>query len=329
MKGLDYTAPSPNQENKFTFNGQTEKETKLNLHWHETAFRGYDPQLGRFHQIDPLAEASSNLTSFHFASNNPIASNDPMGLCDGCNTWEDVYNTALKDPSKLKAGTYVNSGDGGFAHFDSDTKILEPTVVEAKNDGSFNHAEGNTNKNWLNDRIYAGESSKNSNVLQATLLDGKPMSMYEKVAVPHGLASTLVGMAEAWARYDIQEYTKTLESKNTKTAMKKLKRLPKTHSLGNLGGVAKFLGVFGFAMNAAKVIEKLAKGEAMTNADAFDLVVTGGLAIATFSNPVVIGAIGLYGLGDAVGLWNPIKTALGGDNELYKLDKETLQLLRE
>jgi hypothetical protein len=132
-------------------------------------------------------------------------------------------------------------------------------------------------------------------------------------------------MAEAWARYDIQAYTKTLESKNTKTAKKKLKRLPKTHSLGNLGGVARFLGVSGFVINATKVGEKLANGEAMTNADAFDLVIAVTLTAVTFSNPVAIGAIGLYGLGDAVGLWNPIKTALGGDNELYRLDSEILK----
>jgi RHS repeat-associated protein len=80
MKGLDYTAPSPNKENKFTFNGQTEKETKLNLNWHETAFRGYDPQLGRFHQIDPLADLFTGINPYQFGYNNPVLFNDPTGL---------------------------------------------------------------------------------------------------------------------------------------------------------------------------------------------------------------------------------------------------------
>jgi RHS repeat-associated protein len=80
MKGLDYTAPSPNVENKFTFNGQTEKETKLNLNWHETAFRSYDPQLGRFHQIDPLADLFTGINPYQFGYNNPIRFNDPLGL---------------------------------------------------------------------------------------------------------------------------------------------------------------------------------------------------------------------------------------------------------
>ncbi|SFF51945.1 RHS repeat-associated core domain-containing protein [Thermoflexibacter ruber] len=80
MKGLDYTAPNPNTENKFTFNGQTEKETKLNLHWHETAFRSYDPQVGRFHQIDPLADLFTGINPYQFGYNNPIAFNDLSGL---------------------------------------------------------------------------------------------------------------------------------------------------------------------------------------------------------------------------------------------------------
>ncbi|WP_177217513.1 RHS repeat domain-containing protein [Thermoflexibacter ruber] len=79
MKGLDYVQ-TVNQENKFTFNGQTEKETKLNLHWHETAFRSYDPQLGRFHQIDPLADLFTGINPYQFGYNNPVMFNDPTGL---------------------------------------------------------------------------------------------------------------------------------------------------------------------------------------------------------------------------------------------------------
>ncbi|WP_091549600.1 RHS repeat-associated core domain-containing protein [Thermoflexibacter ruber] len=79
MKGFDYVQ-NVNQGNKFTFNGQTEKETKLNLHWHETAFRSYDPQLGRFHQIDPLADLFIGINPYQFGYNNPIMFNDPTGL---------------------------------------------------------------------------------------------------------------------------------------------------------------------------------------------------------------------------------------------------------
>jgi RHS repeat-associated protein len=80
MKGLDYVAPSPNVENKFTFNGQTEKEISLGLNWFETVYRSYDPQLGRFTQIDPLADYFTSNTTYDYAFGNPIMFNDPFGL---------------------------------------------------------------------------------------------------------------------------------------------------------------------------------------------------------------------------------------------------------
>jgi len=42
--------------------------------------RMYDPQLGRFGQIDELAEASWEESPYSFAHNNPILFNDPLGL---------------------------------------------------------------------------------------------------------------------------------------------------------------------------------------------------------------------------------------------------------
>jgi RHS repeat-associated protein len=48
--------------------------------WYETFFRGYDPALGRFLQVDPLATKYSGVTPYQYAFNNPILWNDPTGL---------------------------------------------------------------------------------------------------------------------------------------------------------------------------------------------------------------------------------------------------------
>ncbi|SFF60414.1 RHS repeat-associated core domain-containing protein [Thermoflexibacter ruber] len=111
MKGLDYTAPSLNTEDKFTFNGQTEKETKLNLHWHETAFRSYDPQVGRFHQIDPLADLFTGINPYQFGYNNPVMFNDPTGLaneggkCENCTDDPNAGKIKKKKSSSSSGGT--------------------------------------------------------------------------------------------------------------------------------------------------------------------------------------------------------------------------------
>jgi hypothetical protein len=42
----------------------------------------YDPQLGRFGQVDPLADATPYYSPYSFGSNNPISHVDPFGLTD-------------------------------------------------------------------------------------------------------------------------------------------------------------------------------------------------------------------------------------------------------
>ena len=48
--------------------------------------RTYDQQIGRFIQIDPLAEEAGQdaLTPYHFSGNNPSTFNDPDGKCPWC-----------------------------------------------------------------------------------------------------------------------------------------------------------------------------------------------------------------------------------------------------
>ncbi len=81
MKGLDYTAPSPNRENKFQFNGK-EKQPELSLNWIDYGARNYDAQIGRWHSIDGMAEKYISYTPYVYVRNNPISRYDPNGLWD-------------------------------------------------------------------------------------------------------------------------------------------------------------------------------------------------------------------------------------------------------
>ncbi len=50
------------------------------LNWYDYGFRNYDPQIGRYTQLDPLTWDYPELTNYQYASNDPILNIDLDGL---------------------------------------------------------------------------------------------------------------------------------------------------------------------------------------------------------------------------------------------------------
>jgi RHS repeat-associated protein len=67
-------------ENNRKFNDGTELNNNFDISLYETDFRSYDPQIGRFVQIDELADYDYRTSPYTYANNNPILINDPLGL---------------------------------------------------------------------------------------------------------------------------------------------------------------------------------------------------------------------------------------------------------
>ncbi len=86
MQGISDKALKTNYaENKYRYNQGTELQNKefsdgTGLELYETSFRSFDPQLGRFGQIDPLSDRTNYMSAYQYAGNNPVNSNDPTGL---------------------------------------------------------------------------------------------------------------------------------------------------------------------------------------------------------------------------------------------------------
>jgi RHS repeat-associated protein len=117
----DYT------ENKYRFNGGSELANNefsdgSGLEMYETQFRGYDPQIGRFSQIDPIAPIFDSWSPYQFAYDNPISYLDPFGAdalvpagpCVACNfpSIDPNSSTVVVVPPVGGQNSNDNSGGG-------------------------------------------------------------------------------------------------------------------------------------------------------------------------------------------------------------------------
>jgi RHS repeat-associated protein len=74
------------------------------LNWYDYGFRNYDPQIGRFPQLDPLTDDYPELTNYQFAGDDPIANVD----VDGLEAWNILQPVIVTGHATKAAAAAIN-----------------------------------------------------------------------------------------------------------------------------------------------------------------------------------------------------------------------------
>lgn len=112
----------------------------------DIGFRQYDPALGRFHAVDPLAELQSDNSTYHYANNNPVNKTDVLGLeADESDLRPELGRRKPKKPRVEVQGRSVRVHQKFFAKRDRSNR-------------NNAHASGNSNrKNNNNSQTSTGK----------------------------------------------------------------------------------------------------------------------------------------------------------------------------
>ncbi len=109
------------------------------LNWYDYGMRNYDPQIGRFTQLDPLADEYAGMSTYQFTGNDPITNVDvdgmePADVVSFAKSLGEDANAVIKPlTSGLDAGGWSVTWSSNFVSYAKIFKASAPVVSNTGN----------------------------------------------------------------------------------------------------------------------------------------------------------------------------------------------------
>lgn len=156
-------------ENKIKYQ-QYELNSDFDLNQYESFYRTYDPQIGRFNQIDPLTELAQSWTAYRYCFNNPLNYQDPSGLFESRKAAREYRR------EHDLTGRIRRDEDGAYSLYDKNTGILYKSGDDSESGGT----DGHSNDGVVESVLVTPETSR-LGAMDAYDLTGTGLSYVEEV----------------------------------------------------------------------------------------------------------------------------------------------------